>query len=78
MSPIVLLVVAEYAKELFYFLIYTFCFTICLGVEGRRQGLIYIKLVLGFSHKFGSKLGASIRDYVLRESSLSPDIIQVE
>ena len=78
MSPIVLLVVAEDAKELFHFLVYVFCFTICLGVEGHRQGLIYVKLAPGFSHKFGSKLGASIGDYVLWESSSSPDIIQVE
>ena len=78
MSPIVLLVVAENAKVLFHFLVYAFCFTIGLGVEGHRQGLIYIKLAPGFSHKLGSKLGASIRDYVLWESSLPPDIIQVE
>ena len=78
MSPIVLLVVAEDAKELFHFLIYVFCFTICLRVEGHRQGLIYVKLAPGFSHKFGSKLGASIGDYVLWESSSSPNIIQIE
>jgi hypothetical protein len=78
MSPIVLLVVAEDAKELFHFLVYTFCFIIGLGVEGRRQGLIYVKLAPDFSHKFGSELRASIRDYVLWESSSSPDIIQVE
>ena len=51
MSPIVLLVVAEDVKELFHFLVYVFCFTVCLGVEGRRQGLIYVKLAPGFSHK---------------------------
>ena len=78
MSPVVLLVVAENAKELLYFLVYTFCFTICLGVEGCRQGLIYVKLAPGFSHKLGSKLGASIGDYMLWESSLSSDIVQVE
>ena len=78
MSPIVLLVIAEDTKELFHFLIYTFCFSIFLGVEGRRQGLIYIKLIPGFSHKFGSKLGASIGNYVLWESSSLPDIIQIE
>ena len=78
MSPIVLLVVAENAKELFHFLVYAFCFTIGLGVESRRQGLIYVKLVPGFSHKFGSELRASIGDYMLWESSSSPDIIQVE
>ena len=78
MSPIVLLVVAEDVKELFHFLVYVFCFTIGLGVEGRRQGLIYIKLAPGFSHKLESKLWASIGDYMLWESSSSPDIIQVE
>ena len=78
MSPIVLLVIAEDAKELFHFLIYTFCFSICLGVEGRRQDLIYVKLVPGFSHKFESKLGASIGDYVLWESGSLPNIIQIE
>ena len=78
MSPIVLLVVAEYAKDLFHFLVYAFCFTIGLGVEGRRQGLVYVKLASGFSHKLGSELRASIGDYVLWESSLSPDIIQIE
>ena len=78
MSPIVLLVVAENVKELFHFLVYAFCFTIGLGVEGRRQGLIHVKLVPGFSHKFGSELRASIGDYVLWESCSSPDIIQVE
>ena len=44
MSPIVLLVVAEDAKELFHFLIYAFCFTICLRMKDHRQGLIYVKL----------------------------------
>ena len=78
MSPIVLLVVAENAKELFDFLVYAFCFTIGLGVKSRRQGLIHIKLVPGFSHEFGSELRASVRDYVLWESSSSPNIIQVE
>ena len=78
MSPIVLLVAAENTKELFHFLVYAFCFTIGLGVEGRRQGLIYVKLASGFSHKLGSELRASIRDYVLWESSSLPDIIQVE
>ena len=78
MSPIVLLVVAENAKELFHFLVYAFCFTIGLRVESRRQGLIYVKLVPGFSHKFGSELPASVGDYVLWESSSLPDIIQVE
>ena len=78
MSPIVLLVVAENAKELFDFLVYAFCFTIGLRVESRRQGLIYVKLVPSFSHKFGSELRASIRDNVLWESCSSPDIIQVE
>ena len=78
MSPIVLLVVAENAKELFHFLVYAFCFTIGLGVEGHRQGLIYIKLAPDFSHKLGSKLRASIEDYVLWESGSSPNIIQVE
>ena len=78
MSPIVLLVVAEDAKELFHFLVYTFCFTIGLGVKGYRQGLIYVKFAPGFSHKLGSELWASIRDYMLWESSSSPDIVQVE
>jgi hypothetical protein len=78
MSPIVLLVVAENAKELFDFLVYAFCFTIGLRVESRRQGLIYVKLVSSFSHKFGSELRASIRDNVLWESCSSPNIIQVE
>ena len=78
MSPIVLLVVAENAKELFHFLVYAFCFTISLGVESRRQGLVYVKLVPGFSHKFGGELWASVGDYVLWESSSSPNIIQVE
>ena len=70
-SPVVLLVVTENMKELFNFLIY-------VGVKGRGQGLVYIKLALGFSHKFESKLGASVGDYVLWESSSSPDIIQIE
>ena len=78
MSPIVLLVVAENAEELFDFLVYAFCFTIGLGVESCRQGLIYVKLVPSFSHKFGSELWASIGDYVLWESCSSPNIIQVE
>jgi hypothetical protein len=78
MSPIVLLVVAENAEELFDFLVYAFCFTIGLGVKGCRQGLIHVKLAPGFSHKFGSELRASIGDYMLWESSSSPDIIQVE
>src|SRR5580658_2650981 len=78
MSPIVLLVVAENAKELFHFLVYAFCFTIGLGVESGGQGLIHIKLVPSFSHKFGSELRASIGDYMLWESCSSPNIIQVE
>ena len=78
MSPIVLLVVTEDVKELFNFLVYVFCFTICLGVKGHGQGLVYVKLAPGFSHKFGSKLGALVGDYVLWESSSSPDIIQIE
>ena len=78
MSPVVLLVVAENAEELFDFLVYAFCFTIGLGVKGRRQGLIHVKLAPGFSHEFGSELRTSIGDYVLWESCSSPDIIQVE
>ena len=65
MSPIVLLIVTEDVKELFNFLIYAFCFTICLRMEGHGQGLVYIKLAPSFSHKFGSKLGTSVGNYML-------------
>jgi hypothetical protein len=78
MSPIVLLIVIKDAKELFNFLVYTFHFSIHLGVESCRQGLIYVKFASGFSHKFGGKLGTSVGDYILWESCSSPDIIQVE
>ena len=47
-------------------------------MKGCGQGLIYVKLAPGFSHKFGSKLGALIGDYMLWESSSSSDIIQIE
>ena len=78
MSPIVLLIVTEDTKELFNFLIYAFRFTIGLGVESCKLGLVYIKFAPGFSHKFGGKLGTSVEDYMLWEFSSSPDVIQVE
>jgi hypothetical protein len=78
MSPIVLLIVTEDAKELFNFLVYAFRFSISLWVESCRQGLIYVKFAPGFSHEFGGKLGASVGDYMLWESRSSPDVIQVE
>ena len=44
-SPIVLLIVAEYSKVLFYFLVDPFGFTVGLGVEGSTEGGFDIKFL---------------------------------
>ena len=58
--PIVLLVVAEDAEELFDFLIYAFCFSVGLGVKSCRQCLVDMKFGPCFSHDFGGKLRTSV------------------
>ena len=60
MCPVIGLIVAENTKELFNFLVDAFYFSISLGVEGSRQGLVNIELVSSFSHELGGKLRASV------------------
>ena len=58
--PVVLLVIAEYSEVLFNFLVDSFCFSICLGMESCGEGLIDPEFLPSFLHNLRSKLGSSV------------------
>jgi len=74
--PIILLEVAKDPEVLFQLLVNSLGLSISLWMIRSAEGRFDVQLLPQFLDNFGCKLGATVGDYLLRESGSSPDIVK--
>jgi hypothetical protein len=76
--PIVLLIVDEATKVLLKDLVDSFCLSISLRVEGRRQFDVHLEQLKEALPELRNKLRTSVTDYVLWHSMESENMLEEE